>query len=386
MSADNPETTRQAEPNHDSAADSPLAPVPARAANPRFHDLDALRASAMLLGIVLHAVLFFMPGAWGGGGEEYPEEVSGVYTLAFFAIHGFRMQVFFLLSGFFTAMLWQRRGLQELVMHRLKRIGLPLAIGAVTVIPVTTWAFLWALPSDDEFQLWWWPLIWLTTFTHLWFLWFLLWLGAGFAALAKLGVKFDHPVIWWLAIPLTVAPQLLMDEPVFGPDTSDGLIPSPIVIGYYALFFAFGAFFYRRGIRARPWWSAALPPALTFLYEVKAEWAAPAAAALQAGYAWLMCFGLMGLFSWVAAKERFWVRYVSDASYWLYLWHLPLIVVEYKLIRDLPISPHIKFALMCAATTAILLVAYQLGVRYTPIGTMLNGKRTRRGTVSTTNV
>ena len=31
----------------------------------RFHDLDALRAFAMLLGIVLHACLFLMPvDAW----------------------------------------------------------------------------------------------------------------------------------------------------------------------------------------------------------------------------------------------------------------------------------------------------------------------------------
>jgi len=44
-------------------------------------------------------------------------------------IHGFRMPLFFLLSGFFTAMLWQSRGLQRLWRHRLNRLGLPLAAG-----------------------------------------------------------------------------------------------------------------------------------------------------------------------------------------------------------------------------------------------------------------
>ena len=169
----------------------------------RFHELDALRAFAMLLGIVLHAALFFMPDAWSKAysAEGYPAEVSGIYTLMFFAIHGFRMPVFFLLSGFFTALLWQRRGLRQLAIQRLKRIGLPLAIGAFTVIPITTFAFLWAF-DVEEASLFWWPFIWLETLSHLWFLWFLLWLCAGFILAAKLGVKFGHPVIWWLAIPL----------------------------------------------------------------------------------------------------------------------------------------------------------------------------------------
>ena len=90
-----------------------------------------------------------------------------------------------------------------------------------------------------------------------------------------------------------------------------------------------------------------------------------------------MCFGLMGLFRWIAARERAWVRYVSDASYWLYLWHLPLIVVGYKLSLDWPVSVHLKFSLICVVVTAILLVVYEFGVRYTAIGTMLNGKRVR---------
>jgi peptidoglycan/LPS O-acetylase OafA/YrhL len=72
------------------------------------------------------------------------------------------------------------------------------------------------------------------------------------------------------------------------------------------------------------------------------------------------------------------VRYLSDASYWLYLWHLPLIVVGFELIAGWRIGSHLKFVLLNVAVTAVLLVVYQLGVRYTPIGTMLNGRRTRR--------
>ena len=92
-------------------------------------------------------------------------------------------------------------------------------------------------------------------------------------------------------------------------------------------------------------------------------------------YAWLMCFGLIGLFRLIASRERPWVRYVSDSSYWLYLWHLPLIVFAQRLVLTWPLNTHLKFLLICVAVTAVLLVSYQLGVRYSPIGTMLNGRR-----------
>lgn len=360
---------------------------PGSGAAPRFHELDALRAFAMILGIVLHAAIFLIPGFWP---DEYTDQVydaassnSDIYFILFSAIHGFRMQVFFLISGFFTAMLWQRRGLRDLIEQRSKRIGLPLALGVLTIVPINTWIFV-----GSEFKFEWWPFLWMSDvgFAHLWFLWFLLWLVAGFVAAVKLGLQFRHPVIWWLVIPLALIPQLLMEEQVFGTDTSVTLRLDPVVLAYYALFFTFGAFSYRRGVVVSRWWALAILPALTvvffpslvLLYDAKASWSEPVVAALQVVFAWMMCFGLIGLFRWAASRERFWVRYMSDASYWLYLWHLPVIVLLLRIVGDWPIGVHLKFLLTCGMTTAILLVVYQLGVRYTPIGTMLNGKRTRR--------
>ena len=43
------------------------------------------------------------------------------------------------------------------------------------------------------------------------------------------------------------------------------------------------------------------------------------------------------------------------------------------------ISYHLKYILTCAGVTAVLLVTYQLFIRYTFIGNVLNGPRTRRG-------
>ena len=360
----------------------PTGPTPAR-----FHDLDALRGAAMLLGILLHAGVFLVPVDFWPVHEAYARKTApeaNVYAWLLSAIHGFRMPLFFLVSGFFSAMLWQSRGLDRLVRHRLERVGLPLVAGMFTVVPAIAWI------SPGDFPLVYWPLAWLGGLAHLWFLWFLLLLVAALFAAARLGLAFRHPA-WWLLVPLTLAPQLAMHEPAFGPDTPLGLMPAGRVLGYYAIFFAFGVFFHRRGIAARRWWTAALAPALVLLLpagivllQVVGESSAPgpgvrgAAAVVQVAFAWLMCFGALGLFRWVAAKERFWVRYLSDASYWLYLTHLPLVIGAQRLIVDWPVSVHLKFALINVTVVAVLLPAYQAGVRYTAIGTMLNGPRVPR--------
>ncbi|MGB1927131.1 MAG: acyltransferase family protein, partial [Rubripirellula sp.] len=100
----------------------------------RRHDLDALRGFAMLLGIVLHANMSFLPGIkplWG------VEDIlaSSSHTLLSHVIHGWRMQLFFFISGFFTMMLWRKRGSKALLIHRAKRIFLPLVLAMITVTP-----------------------------------------------------------------------------------------------------------------------------------------------------------------------------------------------------------------------------------------------------------
>src|SRR5262245_33167878 len=91
----------------------------------RRSDLDALRAVAMLLGIVLHAALSFFPSFWVVTDSRQDSDFGIVVS----AIHGFRMPLFFVMSGFFSAMLLYRRGRGSLVKHRFKRVFLPLLLG-----------------------------------------------------------------------------------------------------------------------------------------------------------------------------------------------------------------------------------------------------------------
>lgn len=118
--------------------------APAAASINRRHDLDALRAIAMLSGIAFHASLSFIPGGWP------VQDESQAPALALFPsfLHGFRMPLFFLISGFFTAMLWRKRGLKSLLWHRFKRIFIPFVICVFTIIPVSNYIVGWAITKE----------------------------------------------------------------------------------------------------------------------------------------------------------------------------------------------------------------------------------------------
>ena len=119
------------------------APQEVSRTDDRRHDLDALRAGAMLLGIALHASLSFFPVPWPVQ-DKRQHAWFGVFTAA---IHGFRMPLFFLISGFFTMMLYRKRGMKSLLRQRATRILLPCVIGLVTVVPLGNRVSEWAIGS-----------------------------------------------------------------------------------------------------------------------------------------------------------------------------------------------------------------------------------------------
>ncbi len=244
-------------------------------------------------------------------------------------------------------------------------------------------------------------------FSHLWFLWYLVWLVVAFALVvwvaARLGLRLSWlpdrlvvtPALYLWAVPVTMAAQYFMGVEghfaEFGAGTFTGVLPAPHVLAYYAIFFGFGAVYFGRnegGARIGRWWQATLPLALVVLLaglvltfpeeggtaQGGARWGS---LFFQAAYAWMMTLGLMGLFRAVLGAGNARVRYLSDASYWLYLMHLPLIIALQGLSFEWALPSIVKLVLLIAVTTGVLLVVYEWGVRYTPVGTLLNGRRTR---------
>ena len=77
------------------------------------------------------------------------------------------------------------------------------------------------------------------------------------------------------------------------------------------------------------------------------------------------------------ASDR--VRYVADASYWIYMVHLPVVVAMQVLVVDLPWHWSLKFPAIVLVSFAVLLLSYRTLVRSTFIGQTLNGRKYPRG-------
>jgi glucan biosynthesis protein C len=68
-------------------------------------------------------------------------------------------------------------------------------------------------------------------------------------------------------------------------------------------------------------------------------------------------------------------RYLADASYWIYLTHLPLVMALQVLVAELSWPWPVKFVFILGSALVILLGSYQLLIRHSPIGAWLNNRR-----------
>ena len=114
-----------------SAERSGVASPPA--ATSRYHALDSLRAAMMFLGIYLHAVVAYSPT----GGWPYKQaQLTTSLDITIAVIHIFRMPVFYVMAGFFTALLLQRYGSWRAAKNRFWRIVVPFVVGWIIVFPL----------------------------------------------------------------------------------------------------------------------------------------------------------------------------------------------------------------------------------------------------------
>jgi len=218
-------------------------------------------------------------------------------------------------------------------------------------------------------------------FHHLWFLWFLCWLVAIFALLSVAGLLPSGRGRLWL-VAASCLPYAVMGMSLagfYGPDTSCGILPKPHVLGYYACFYFFGvATFAAEGIDTRigRHWKFLLPVAIALLVAgLTTMNDRTLATVLQPAYAWTMSLALIGLFHRFFAVPRPAMTWLADASYWMYLVHVPLVMAAQLLVRQWPLPAEVKFVVILATVTPLLLASYRWCVRYTPIGSLLNGPR-----------
>ena len=393
---------------------------------PRYHSIDSLRAVTMLLVLVFHAAIIYLP--FDTDRVLYQDEMRSPFTgwvVLFTRL--FHMPVFFMVSGFFAAFLYDTRGAMAFLHHRLKRIGLPLVYSFLVLYPLMAAGDLYTkyltgdAPLDVERELWSFVQTLGIDLWHLWFLYQLLILCVAAAAIMplirfvpestrdRLLDLFKGTVDRWWGVALWAAIGFLtlyFPSGIFLFDIDTSLLPPYWMLVGNGVFVALGWLVYKRrevleGFKSHAWgyFIAGFIGHGVYLYlgflkgstqvvmliletlglqvgadaiDRNAQILTTACLALAV---YLLVFGLFGIFLRYFESENAYWRYIADASFWIYLAHVPVIVILAPLLSFWALPALLKFCLLSAATTAITTIIYHYCVRATFIGEMLNGRR-----------
>ncbi|WP_320736038.1 glucans biosynthesis protein MdoC [Enterobacter roggenkampii] len=366
----------------------------------REYFLDSIRAWLMLLGIPFHISLIYSSHTW----HVNSQMPSWWLTLFNDFIHAFRMQVFFVISGYFSYMLFLRYPLKRWWKVRVERVGIPM-LTAIPLLTLPQFIMLQYVKGKAEN----WPnlslyekyntLVW-ELVSHLWFLLVLVVLttvslfifsrlrhhlssraDAFFATvtLGKLSVLF-----LLLGIAYAAVRRILFI--VYPPILSDGLFNFVVMQSlFYIPFFLIGAL-------------AFIYPKLKALFTTPSPWCAVGAAIAFATYllnqrygsgdAWMyetesvitMLLGLWMVNVVFALGHRLLnfkssrVTYFVNASLFIYLVHHPL-----TLFFGAYITPHIAsntlgFFTGLVFVVGIAIVLYEIHLRIPLLRFLFSGK------------
>jgi len=342
----------------------------------------------MLLGVVIHALV---PHVTRPNGDWPLPDPARHWTvdIVVIAIHDFRMPLFYVLAGFFGALLYGRKGLREMLRNRARRVLAPLVLFWPPSVVLAAWILNQATGSTglgDEVRV-----------MHFWFLYYLVLFYAVVAAAVRLAPRFtvSSGGFWrshWAVPALTTGPAILMAG------MPSGLLATPRLFwplnwpvwAVYFFYFAAGWMLYAQAHRLeelwvpRAWWNTAygtVAMAASF-GALEREWQV-ISAILSALATWWTIFGLGGLALRYYRQPHPIARYLADASYWVYIVHVPLVLGLQALLWNTAVHPLAKMTLTLTGTLLIALTSYQLLVRHTVLGVLLNGRRpgTREGMI-----
>ena len=331
-------------------------------------------------------------------------------------IRVFNLPVFFAIAGFFAAYLMETRGTRGFLRHRWSRLGVPLLVAwpvlAATMFLTAPFAARFsAVPPDAAYSL-----AELTSsraldhlFMHLWFLYHLLILCVVASALRRLAVRIPAGVRaramdvfgrWvhrgGIAVLILAAGLILYRMESWAIDYYAGPFPAPRQLGLYGLFFGFGWMLFRRretleGFKRPAWAFLAAGIACFFAYRHFFEIGCPlrpdrtcvgagdgshlGAVVFLAFSMWFMAYSLIGLFQRYMDRPSPRWRYMADASYWIYIVHMPFVMLLPAVLASVPLPAMVKLVLVTTMATGLILLIYHYFVRSTFIGEQLNGRR-----------
>jgi len=380
----------------------------------RYHGLDALRGMAMLLGIVLHAALPYMPNVEAFWPAD--ESSSHVINTIFQFIHIWRMPLFFILAGFFANLIISKKSWRSWWGNRFLRIALPIIVFFPVMSLTLPWIFKYGKTGDfiffysdvgQPFHLWFlWQLMIFVISTAIFRLPYLLGVGV-LKALNRIGLGFignvfgeSKSVLSSILFRSRFPIVFIILCSVINLPTQGELIVNPIASGLYfvigySLYGNASLFTFLKAHWRRYFLAGLVAFTLYMILESKnlvtdinstdmkgdeylkaiSEPFAIIIVSIKIICGVLFSYAFIGL-----AEKRFGaynprLRFISDGAYWMYLIHLPIVTFITFFMFNFHMPIEIKFLIAIVMTSIICMGTYKYFVRSTPIGILLNGRR-----------
>lgn len=378
-------------------------------ASARLHGLDVLRGVAMLFGVVLHASIAYQAGVRMVPWIEDNQSTSFVYDWLYLLINSFRMQLFFALAGFFCHLVITRKGLSYFVKNRSLRIVLPFLLSYLIILPATLapfWYYQSAMEGANGFEHVKNSLIQFFSLKnrwggvmHLWFLYHLilyylivlLWRKIQPMVFPQKEVsgesKYPAAVLLGVAVVTGILAQFYHS---LLPTVWTGFKPPVVQVVYYGFFFFCGWVLYSykgmmryfddhfKVLLAIGLCLSVVHTVLLNTYFHSGADSSPLGMVYKftiAVQTITLSAGSIGAFNTWFSKQHTLGQYLSDAAYWVYLVHLPLVAAFQLVLLYSDIPGYVRFPAVVVASTGIALLMYHLMVRDRWIGLLLNGKK-----------
>jgi glucan biosynthesis protein C len=351
----------------------------------RLHYLDAMRSVLMLLGLVLHSARPYDTGSWRVKDVQQWPLLDGMVA----SLHLFRMPAFFVIAGFFAMYLIRRRPTGVFLRERMRRTVIPLVVVLLTVNVLQAWFVARQVHHDAE------PLLTGVLLPQLWsgsllsHLWFLGCLIVYFALVALAAPALRALTAWELST--SSRGQTLALAGLIA-----AAVVAPVVVAAFGSIFAPWPQMYVLGVirpltvlQFLPYFAVGLAlcafPSLLERFS-RVTWAVLALAGLggaglyladgQDGTAWkALAMMSEALLAWMAIRAVFTLfrsfadrpsrtfRYLSDASYSIYLFHHVIVIMAATWLLPVAIGPGLKFAAVLAIASVASLAIYHLLIR-----------------------
>lgn len=350
--------------------------------------LDNLRSFALLLGIVFHSAIVYAADI------KYAiqtEERSQILSYFCYWIHSFRMPMFYMISGFFSAMVIEKKGTNFYWEGRFKRVLIPTIFGLIFLAPIQYFLmekikspnvglleFLYLFFTKENFQ-----------HSHIWFLVDLFCFSMIFLLVHKLIHKITNWVQWktfnrrtFFLIGFSFILVLLAHTQIGKGESYFGIFKLTFV--YQFTFFLSGVFsFYGKDILilkpsshlktiANLLWAIIVsvlfmdfeifdPLWIYFSYVNPWYRSFHIFLWVLSPFLWTMFF--VSLFGFLGNKEGKLGSYIIDASLPIYLLHHPISLSYAYIVRDLQFSIWEKFLFHNVVVLCFSFLMYEFLIR-----------------------